>query len=362
METDHHALGAQPAMKTAGSVGPIPADLLGAAQRPARAAVFESAQAAAFHLRDFTSQDIAPFSAILTAIWPDEPNTVEQMEHWERTYPADNPRFRRVAALDDGQMVGFGECQRPYWSSLQDTYEVFVAVDPAWQRRGIGQTLLATVAPFAQEEGITKLRTSCKEDSAGTVRFLEQAGFQQIGIRFESALDLPTFDETPFLPAQQRAEAAGYEVITLAQARVEDPDADQRLYEVFAATVVDVPFPGGDRAKPNYDNFRANTLDAPNTNPNAIFIARQAGRTVGMTSLELLPNAIGITGMTGVLAEHRGRGVAMALKLASFRYLRVHGYSEARAHNDTANPPILALNQKLGYRRLPGWLAWEKAL
>lgn len=321
----------------------------------------ETSQAATYHLRDFTSQDIAPFSAILTAIWPDEPNTVEQMAHWERTYPADNPRFRRVAALEDGQMVGYGECQRPYWSSLQDTYEVFVAVDPAWQRRGIGQMLLATVTPFAQEQGIARLRTSCKEDSAATVRFLERAGFHQIGIRFESALDMLTFDETPFLHTQRRAEAAGYQVITQAQARAEDPDADRRLFDVFAATVVDVPFPGGDRANPDYDNFRANTLDAPNTNPDAIFIARQAGRMVGMTSLELLSNGVGITGMTGVLAGHRGRGVAMALKLASFRYLQANGYHEARAHNDTANPPILALNERLGYRRLPGWLAWEKA-
>jgi hypothetical protein len=50
----------------------------------------------------------------------------------------------------------------------------------------------------------------------------------------------------------------------------------------------------------------------------------------------------------------------MALKLASFRYLRANGYSEACAHNDTASPPILALNEKLGYQRLPGWLAWER--
>ena len=32
----------------------------------------------------------------------------------------------------------------------------------------------------------------------------------------------------------------------------------------------------------------------------------------------------------------------------------------AAGHNDTANPPILRLNEKLGYRRLPGWLIWEK--
>ena len=160
----------------------------------------------------------------------------------------------------------------------------------------------------------------------------------------------------------ERVKAVGYEVITLAEARKQDSEADLRLYEVFAATVVDVPFPGGERAEPKYENFRAWTLDAPNTSAEAIFIARFDGRMVGLTTLEFLPNGLGITGTTGVLAAHRDRGVATLIKLASLRYLKEHGYTEARTHNDTANPSILALNEKLGYRRLPGWLAWEKML
>jgi mycothiol synthase len=315
-----------------------------------------------FHLRDYVRDDIPRLVAILNSVFPDEPSTLEQEEHWERTYPADNPRVRRVAETDDGLMVGYGSCMRPFWTAQPDFFQVFVAVDPAWQRRGIGQSLLAAVAPFAEENGFTKLRTSCKEDSAGTVRFLERAGFAQIGIRFEQALDVQRFDETPFLDAVERTKTAGYEVVTLAQARQEDPEADRHLYEVFAATIVDVPFPGDERAEPNYDNFRAGTLDAPNVPAEGVFIARFEGRMVGLTTLELLPNGIGITGTTGVLAAQRGRGVAAMIKLASLRYLKEQGYREARTHNDTANPPILALNEKLGYRRLPGWLAWEKAL
>jgi len=173
---------------------------------------------------------------------------------------------------------------------------------------------------------------------------------------------VPTFDETTFLTAVNRAASAGYEIITLAEARQTDPEADLHLYEVFAATIVDVPFPGEDRARPNYDNFRASTLDTPNSDPNAIFIARRDGRMVGMTSLELLANTIAITGMTGVLQAHRGHGVATALKLASLRYLKDHQYTEARTHNDTANPAILGLKEKLGYRPVAGWLVWEKAI
>jgi mycothiol synthase len=314
-----------------------------------------------YHLRPFEARDIAPWTAILNNIYPDEPSTIEQNEHWESTYPADNPRFRRVAETAEGQLVGYGECQRPYWSSLKtDTCMVFVAVEPAWQHRGIGQVLYAAVMPFAETLGAVKLRTDCREDSEDTIRFLGQAGFAQIGIRFESSLDIQTFDETPFRAVVERFEAAGYTLTTLAEVRRQDNEADQHLYQVFAATIVDVPFPGEERIEPTYENFRITTLDAPNTDPNAIFIARLGDRMVGMTSLELLPNSIGITGMTGVLRQHRGRGVALAIKLAAFRYLKEQGYRETRAHNDTANPPILALNAKLGYRRLPGWLVWEK--
>lgn len=315
-----------------------------------------------YHLRPFEERDIVPWTAILNKIYPDEPSTVEQGEHWERTYPADNPRFRRVAVTEEGQLLGYGECQRPYWSNLKaDTCFIYVGVDPAWQRRGIGETLYAAVAPFAAEQKAIKLRTDCREDSAGTIRFLQKAGFTQIGIRFESALDMQTFDETPFLPTVERFKAAGYEIVTLAQARQDDPAADQHLYEVYAESIVDVPFPGGERVEPIYKNFRDNVLEAPNTDPNAIFIARLGQQMVGMTSFELLPNAIGITGMTGVRRQHRDRGVALAVKLAAFRYLKEHRYTETRVHNDTANPPILALNARLGYHRLPGWLVWEKA-
>jgi RimJ/RimL family protein N-acetyltransferase len=247
-------------------------------------------------------------------------------------------------------------------AALPDFFDIFVAVDVAWRRRGIGQALLAALTPFAQDQGFHKLRTGCQEDWANSVRFLDQAGFERIGMRFESALDLRSFDETPFLAKVERVKAAGYEVVTLAEARQQDSEADLRLYEVFAATVVDIPFPGGTRAEPKYENFRSMTLDAPDTSAEAIFIARYEGRMVGMTTLELLPNGLGITGTTGVLAAHRDRGVATLVKLASLRYLKAHGYTEARTHNDTANPSILALNEKLGYRRLPGWLAWEKAL
>ncbi len=65
---------------------------------------------------------------------------------------------------------------------------------------------------------------------------------------------------------------------------------------------------------------------------------------------------------TGVLPEYRGRHIALALKLQTIRLARQLGAEYLRTHNDSQNAPILAINQKLGYRPLPGFYRMLKAL
>ncbi|MCB0199482.1 MAG: GNAT family N-acetyltransferase, partial [Anaerolineae bacterium] len=185
-------------------------------------------------------------------------------------------------------------------------------------------------------------------------------GYHRIGIRFESTLDLDTFAEEPFVAAFDRIRAAGYTLTTFADERARVADADRRLYDLYDEIMVDVPFPGGAYPKTTYEQWRAWTLDSPISDTEAMFLAKQGDEWVGLTLVEIPPVGTAFTGSTGVLRAHRGRGLAMALKLHSFRFLRERGQHEVRAHNDTANPPILNLNEKLGYRRLPGWISWEK--
>lgn len=313
-----------------------------------------------FRLRDFRVEDIPHEAAIHNCTYPDEPVTVEMVEHWERTYPQDNPRLRYAAEWDDGQMVAVGSCTHPIGMTTPGAYWVDVMVHPDFRHRGIGQVLLAAVEPFGWAQGAERLWASCREDSAESISFAEQAGYTNIGIRFESALDLEVFDETPFTAAFDRIAQAGYTITTHLAERDLHPDADQRLFELYKLALADVPFPGGARIEPVFETWRTWMLEGPATDPVAIFLAKRDDELVGLTTLELLVDGPAITGATGVLREHRGRGIGMALKLASFRFMKERGYRETRAHNDTANPPILELNAKLGYRRLPGWLAWEK--
>jgi len=42
--------------------------------------------------------------------------------------------------------------------------------------------------------------------------------------------------------------------------------------------------------------------------------------------------------------------------------MKERGCRQTLTNNDTANPPILRLNEKLGYQKRPGDLQWEKRL
>jgi RimJ/RimL family protein N-acetyltransferase len=311
--------------------------------------------------RDFRPEDIPALVKASNQTYPDEPTTEEQEAHWDRIFPQGNPRRRIVAETTTEEFVGLGDCLRPYWLNAPGVYVIFILIAPEWRRRGVGQSLLQDLEAYARGQGVERLHTDCREDFADAARFLKRAGYTNIGIRFESRLDLNTFDETGFAGVFDRLASTGYVFTTLAAEREIEPAADRKLYDLYQRVVAEVPLPGGVHIDQTYENWRAAMLEGPTCDPTGIFIARAGGQYAGMTSLELLQDGPAITSMTGVTPEHRGRSLALALKLLSFRFLKEHGYTEARTHNDTANPPILRLNEKLGYQRLPGWLVWEKS-
>jgi ribosomal protein S18 acetylase RimI-like enzyme len=318
-------------------------------------------QMGAWRFREYRESDLPALVRLSNLEYPDEPTTVEQEAHWERSYPVDNPRLRVAAEDDAGSMIGMGACEKPFWAVAPGVYMVYGLVDPAYRGRGIGCALLAQFEPYAAEQGAEKLWADCRESQSHSIRFLQAAGFRQFGIRFEQYVDLEQFDLAAFPGAIERIEAAGYRMTTLAELRQVRPDTDEQLYQVFIESALDIPLPGGARISIDYEQWRKG-LDNPNADPRYTFLAVRGDQVVGETSLELLKDGPAITNSTGVLREHRGRGVALALKLASLQALKERGYTEARTHNDTENPAILHLNEKIGYHRMPGWLQWEKRL
>ena len=313
-------------------------------------------------LREFCWEDIPAMVDISNRTWPDDPTAIENEEYFEKTYPPDNPRLRYAVENSLEQFIGAGTCLLPFWIAAPGVYMMWITVDPDWRRRGIGQALLAEFESYARQQSAEKLWTDCREDMDYSIRFLQRAGFTNYGQRFESELDLMTFDETRFAGAVDRVLNAGFEIATLTAERAINPEADRLLYQLDRSVQDDIPRPGGARSSMDFDNFRKIYVDNPEADPSAILIAKHQDQYAGYTAVWLGKDKPAYTAMTGVRREYRGQGLALALKLLSFRLMKECGYSAARTNNDTANQPILRLNEKLGYQKLPGMLLWEKLL
>ena len=312
--------------------------------------------------REFRFEDIRTLVDIRNRVYPDTPTTVETEEHFEAVYPKDNPRKRIAVESRDGQLIGFGDCMNPFWMKAPGVYTIWAIVDPDWRRRGIAQALFAELEPLGRGQGATRLWADCREDFDFAIRFLERAGFHNFGLRFESKLDLTTFDEARFPGAIERASRAGFQITTLAAERTATAEADRLLYDLSLTVMRDVPLPGGAIFEQTFEDFRNFFLKTPDADPAGAFIAKHGDRYAGLTVLFLPKHGPAYTALTGTQREYRGQGLALALKLLSIRLLKERGYGEARTNNDTANPSILHLNEKLGYQKLPGWLQWEKPL
>jgi ribosomal protein S18 acetylase RimI-like enzyme len=313
-------------------------------------------------IRDVRWEDIPAIVALRSRTQPDEPRTIEIEEYREKTYPPDNPRLRYAVENAAGEFIGMGGCVRPFWMKAPGVYHMWITVDPDWRRRGIGQALLPRFETYGREQGADKLWTGCREDQDYSIRFLEKAEFHTYGLRFESMLDLTTFDEGRFAGTLERLQAAGFEFTNLIAERAINPEADRQLYELDAETGSEVPWPGGARFETTYEQFRQRHIDGPEADLAGILIAKYQGQFAGLTMVEFGKDKPAHTAMTGVRRAYRGQGLALALKLLSFRLMKEHGCTQTITQNDTANPPILRLNEKLGYQKRPGLLQWEKML
>src|SRR5262249_4087756 len=63
---------------------------------------------------------------------------------------------------------------------------------------------------------------------------------------------------------------------------------------------------------------------------------------------------------TGTLPEYRGRGLALLAKQASLARVAELGVTKVYTGNDTTNTPMLAINQRLGYRPCSTMSTWTK--
>ncbi len=314
-------------------------------------------------IRDFQSEDYPAIVEIGNLVYPEHPMTVEEERFEDENFDRTKYLWRRLVAVhpDSGKVAGDATFTHIPWAFDPHRFNVWIAVHPMWQRRGIGGLLYDRVLEELRPHEPRQLRTWAQDTMTDTIAFLQQRGFRELHRSWESRLDLRTFDLARF--AKYWDLPPGIEVVTLREGLARDPECVRAVYEMDCEIAPDVP-----RVDPftpaSFDMWREHEVAGPRAMPEAYFLAKDGDRYVGRSNLERNETLHDVlyTGFTAVRREYRGRGIAFALKLRAIDYANRHRYREIRTWNSSLNAPMLGINVTLGFVRQPAWITFGKDL
>lgn len=249
-----------------------------------------------------------------------------------------------VASLD-GEPVGAALVALEPGRESRRSAQLEVAVLPTSRRRGAGGGLCRAASAWARERGLETIEAwICDEDPDG-LAFATGRGFVPVQREGRLALDLAGLEPPPATPP------AGVSIVTLA----ERPDLLEALHAIACEAFPDIPGEG-DIEPPGFDEWRDAYMGGAGDSPDATFVALERGRPVGYAKLHLSGARPGVVlhDITAVRRDRRRRGIARALKAAEIAWSIAAGYERLETANEARNEPIRRLNEKLGYRELPG--------
>jgi ribosomal protein S18 acetylase RimI-like enzyme len=296
-----------------------------------------------------------------------EPWTVEEARAFDKVFePGRYVLQRYVAELEDtGQIVGYAQYNHMPWAFEPRVYWSDIRVDPDFGGRGIGGGLYERVLADLNRLGAEAVWIEAREKEAGIARALERRGFGELLRSLEFVLEMANFDQRKLESAANRAVSASITIVTLPELMERDAGWLPKLYDLHTTVLRDVPLPDEPTISPSVEHFVDYLMKSPESLPDACFIAIDAGGAyVGecvMYKSESDPSALDHL-LTGVRREHRGRGVAVALKLETINYALSRGYRRISTWVESNNPGMLAINDKLGFVHRDGLIIFEKRL
>jgi mycothiol synthase len=318
-----------------------------------------------FLIRPFGPDDYEQIAAVSNAAYSDAdgrpmvPARAQDLRETDEERPP-HIRFGRWVAVAGGQVVGVAEHDQTPHRYHPRKFWVDLYVQPDYQGRGIGSALYEQLMAALDPLDWLTLRLGIREDLTRGREFLARRGWHEAMRQYESLLDVTTFDPAPYAGAEQRLAEQGIRIRTYDEL-ASDPGRDQKLWDMVWAIRQDLPELDEPTREP-LDVFLQKRIYDPSIVREAYYVALDGEQYVGYTHHARMPDHMEKLriAQTGVLRPYRQRGLGLALKLRGIAYARDHGYHWLRTVNESNNRPILALNEQLGFVKLPAWIDMVK--
>ena len=250
-----------------------------------------------------------------------------------------------------GQIVGFVRLVQINAGVLN----VSLAVHNELRGQGIGSRLWEHLRVQAQGAAAQRWQTGLRNPSIAALRFLEQRGFAVCERSIHSRLSLPAAADHGLT---QQLERQGYRFCTL-RAAGDTPANREKLYALVREAVMDDP--GFEGEFETLEQFEQMADAWYWSEADTRYLAMHGEEWVALSGLHPKPDQTFIdSGLTGVTTNHRGRGLARAVKRMAIADATQRGYAEIRTNNDSRNAGILVINRKLGFEVISEFIRFER--
>ncbi|NWF28606.1 GNAT family N-acetyltransferase [Streptomyces sp. PKU-EA00015] len=288
-------------------------------------------------LRADSPEDAEAVTRIRRVVLPFDVTTPESVLFGVRTA---NPakRYRLLVAERDGAVIGMSHVGIAYDAAEPSLAYANPVVHPEHRGQGAGGLLLRTAEEHLAGEGARSL-FSWVEDTPACRAFAEKRGFRPSRAAHFLRLGLAagTLPGLPPLPA-------GVELRTAA-----DYEDDPRpLFHADAEATSDEPSDVGADFT-DYDDWIRHTWENPLLDRGLSTVVVVDGGIAAFTAAMTDRETRYLSGMTGTMRAHRGKGFAKLAKTDSLRRARQAGFTDAFTSNDADNGPMLAVNRWFGY-------------
>lgn len=324
-------------------------------------------------IRDFTPTEY-DYEAVarINALAPDEeylsfePQTAPELRGFDRVFDSSLFTLKRFVAeqADSRIIAGYGYYAHMPWCFDPGKYWGSIRCNPLFRSQGIGSRIYDRIALDLSGKGAKAVRMSAREGNAVSCDFLKKRGFGEVMRSLELELRTDQFDVRAFEQAEERAEKEGISVLALPRLMERDPDWFSKLHQLHIAITKDIPIPDEPNPQSTPEQFRAHLLEHKDALIEGCFVALSGNDYVGECILQRYeddPSTL-YHDTTGVLSAHRGKGIAMALKIQTIRFAKAQGYKRIITWVEDNNPAMLAINEKLGFQHRSGFIVYEKSL
>jgi GNAT superfamily N-acetyltransferase len=282
---------------------------------------------------------------------PTEPRDPVLLRHWWQMGDELEKSMRRVAVYE-GAAVAYVGASHELWKPDEKRFGTVRPVVRSDVWSGARYTKMVRVGEdWLRAEGAATAVARVRQDFKQDLEVLDHLGYVEDRQMRISELDLVGRRDHILATAEECRRQMRQQGVSVHPVS-EDPDPDRfrKLYEVMIESERDIPttIPWHTLT---FDEWRRFWFDNPAIREDRFWIARDGDAIVGTSVLDC-PVVRGIpwTAYTGTSRSVRGRGIARALKYESMAQAIQVGYTRVRTNNDADNPPILRINNEMGYQ------------